>query len=99
MQTRLSEDSNRHSPQRWEGGDIIPIFASKAPKIAQRPIGLRRNGHSRSHGTLPSPNRAGHPNTTQTPWVREQYTAPAESPVRNAWAHTGAVTLPTVIER
>ena len=26
------------------------------------------------------------------PWV--QHTAPAESPVRNAWANTGAVTLP-----
>ena len=99
MQTRLSEDSNRHSPQRWEGGYIVSIVASKSAqnrpkaKLASgETVTPARTGHSQvptEQGTL----------IQHRPLGCEQYTAPAESPVRNAWAHTGAVTLPTVIER
>ena len=91
MQTRLSEDSNRHSPQRWEGGDIVSIIASesaqnrtKAKLASGETVTPARTGHSQvptEQGTL----------IQHRPLGCEQYTAPAESPVRNAWAYTGSV--------
>ena len=70
----------RHHPYRYSQAK-----RPKSPKsllASGETVTPARTGHSHvltEQGTL-----------TQTPWVREQYTAPAESPVRNAWAHTGA---------
>ena len=99
MHTRLSEDSNRHSPQRWEGGVSIrkKEFGNQTVEIARRvwhastqevkpPLGtatLPYLGHSLV------PEQSTQQIARTPPWV--QHTAPAESPVRNAWANTGAV--------